>query len=239
MSDSIPLPPGWYEDPENPRLWRYWKGDMWTEHRQPRDPQLPNLAPVTLPSTSSSSYVRSPAYEPQTPTANNPQPSTYAQPTQQPISGPHNHIESSLPTNGTNGAPPPGWYEDPENPRLWRYWNGITWTENRATHQQLAQHYQQQTTSEEETSIQENPFKDNQQKLQDQEDQQLVENIRLKQAEEVAEKSIKWFKTSWRYPARRVLIIAVPVLIFLWPEMLFSIILIGLIFALIKVMKSL
>lgn len=36
MSD---LPPaGWYDDPENPAVYRYWDGTVWTDHRSPRTP---------------------------------------------------------------------------------------------------------------------------------------------------------------------------------------------------------
>jgi uncharacterized membrane protein YhaH (DUF805 family) len=30
-------PAGWYTDPENPTLNRYWNGTEWTEHQSPRD----------------------------------------------------------------------------------------------------------------------------------------------------------------------------------------------------------
>jgi hypothetical protein len=29
-------PPGWYDDPEQPFMWRYWDGAYWTEHRSPQ-----------------------------------------------------------------------------------------------------------------------------------------------------------------------------------------------------------
>lgn len=30
------------------------------------------------------------------------------------------------------GGPPPNWYPDPADPRLWRYWDGAQWTEHTA-----------------------------------------------------------------------------------------------------------
>ena len=30
------IPPGWYDDPENPVQHRYWDGDRWSEHRAPK-----------------------------------------------------------------------------------------------------------------------------------------------------------------------------------------------------------
>jgi hypothetical protein len=32
------LGPGWYDDPEDPSAQRYWDGQSWTEHRQPKPP---------------------------------------------------------------------------------------------------------------------------------------------------------------------------------------------------------
>ena len=36
MSDVAPA--GWYDDPENPAMYRYWDGTVWTEHRSPKAP---------------------------------------------------------------------------------------------------------------------------------------------------------------------------------------------------------
>lgn len=36
-------------------------------------------------------------------------------------------------TPPSSGAPqPPGWHPDPQHPNSWRYWDGATWTDQRA-----------------------------------------------------------------------------------------------------------
>lgn len=41
-----PVPPGWYPDPQNPAIGRYWDGSAWTEHRhQPGQPAPKLRAP--------------------------------------------------------------------------------------------------------------------------------------------------------------------------------------------------
>ncbi|MFT3851620.1 MAG: DUF2510 domain-containing protein [Ilumatobacteraceae bacterium] len=32
-------PPGWFPDPQNPAMLRWWDGRVWTEHRQPPPPR--------------------------------------------------------------------------------------------------------------------------------------------------------------------------------------------------------
>ena len=48
MSDVSP-PADWYDDPENPSLFRYWDGTAWTDHRSPKyaaaAAQQPTIAP--------------------------------------------------------------------------------------------------------------------------------------------------------------------------------------------------
>jgi hypothetical protein len=39
-------PPDWYDDPENPGIWRYWDGQAWTELRWEGPPQRPPLVPT-------------------------------------------------------------------------------------------------------------------------------------------------------------------------------------------------
>jgi hypothetical protein len=41
---SMTPPPGWYRDPKQPHLERWWDGTAWTEHR--REPALPGPPPV-------------------------------------------------------------------------------------------------------------------------------------------------------------------------------------------------
>ena len=39
---------------------------------------------------------------------------------------------SAQQTAGSTPAPPPGWYTDPENPFLYRWWDGTAWTAHTA-----------------------------------------------------------------------------------------------------------
>ncbi|MFH8612773.1 DUF2510 domain-containing protein [Streptomyces sp. NPDC018029] len=41
---SMPTPPGWYPDPHQPTVERWWDGAAWTEHR--RTPEPPQVAPA-------------------------------------------------------------------------------------------------------------------------------------------------------------------------------------------------
>lgn len=36
MTDAPPTPAGWYDDPSNPALLKYWDGLSWTEHTSPK-----------------------------------------------------------------------------------------------------------------------------------------------------------------------------------------------------------
>lgn len=38
-------PPGWYPDPRDPNLARYWDGKRWTEFTGPRDAAAPATPP--------------------------------------------------------------------------------------------------------------------------------------------------------------------------------------------------
>lgn len=46
---SATWPPNWYPDPQNPAMVRWWDGQRWTEHAQPRTLQQPD-ASVAMPS---------------------------------------------------------------------------------------------------------------------------------------------------------------------------------------------
>jgi hypothetical protein len=46
MSTTGTKSPGWYTDPDDPALIRYWNGGEWTEERRPRPAWAPPLDPV-------------------------------------------------------------------------------------------------------------------------------------------------------------------------------------------------
>ncbi|KAA9153497.1 DUF2510 domain-containing protein [Microbacterium lushaniae] len=46
MTDAQQFPPGWYADPDNPTVHRWWNGTAWTEARQPANPAPANPAPA-------------------------------------------------------------------------------------------------------------------------------------------------------------------------------------------------
>ncbi len=59
---------GWYTDPTDPRLIRWWDGSAWTDHTQPNPsapaaPALPSVAPLEMP-VSSAPYVPPPFADP-------------------------------------------------------------------------------------------------------------------------------------------------------------------------------
>lgn len=39
--DSATALPGWYPDPTNPSIQRYWNGTVWTKHAHPAAPEHP------------------------------------------------------------------------------------------------------------------------------------------------------------------------------------------------------
>jgi hypothetical protein len=49
MSDAPRFPAGWYADPDNPSVHRWWDGARWTEARQPAYPPAPPTYPPAAP----------------------------------------------------------------------------------------------------------------------------------------------------------------------------------------------
>jgi Protein of unknown function (DUF2510) len=96
-----PPPAGWYVDPDDGALQRFWDGTRWTSHRMPLSaavlaedapPEL--VAPAAPPATLA-----------QDPAASEP--------------------------GGVAAGPRAGWYADPENSQGMRYWDGARWTADR------------------------------------------------------------------------------------------------------------
>lgn len=70
MTDAPQFPPGWYADPDNPSVHRWWNGSAWTEARQPAPgaaPAAPAAPAATYPAYPSAQTAY-PAY-PSTPVA--------------------------------------------------------------------------------------------------------------------------------------------------------------------------
>ncbi|GGE89072.1 hypothetical protein GCM10011313_09710 [Mycetocola zhadangensis] len=51
MPPPSQIPAGWYPDPSDARVWRYWNATAWTENTAPRTLPAP-LPPVIAPNTS-------------------------------------------------------------------------------------------------------------------------------------------------------------------------------------------
>ena len=95
-------PAGWYEDPDDAALQRFWDGSRWTSSRMPRTEAVPLEGEVPAPAPPPSPHYASDAL-----------PAPVASPSSE------------------TGLPPAAWYADPENPAGMRYWDGGRWTEDR------------------------------------------------------------------------------------------------------------
>jgi hypothetical protein len=96
-----PPPAGWYVDPDDGALQRFWDGSRWTNSRMPRNEGIPLETEVIDEPPPETGFASD---RPQTPDA--------------------------APAAET-GLPPAAWYADPENPAGMRYWDGARWTEHR------------------------------------------------------------------------------------------------------------
>lgn len=96
-----PAPAGWYSDPDDAALQRFWDGTRWTNSRMPQGEAIPLETDDPPPDE-----PRAPRY-----------PSDA-------LSRP------SEPVQPTATSPPAAWYQDPENPGGMRYWDGAAWTEH-------------------------------------------------------------------------------------------------------------
>jgi hypothetical protein len=94
-------PAGWYEDPDDGALQRFWDGSRWTNSRMPRNEAVP-LEGEELPAAPQTRYA-SDLSAPAPPTGE----------------------------TADDGLPPAAWYQDPENAGGMRYWDGGRWTEHR------------------------------------------------------------------------------------------------------------
>ena len=115
MEGSHANPPaGWYEDPDDAALQRFWNGSRWTNSRMPRNEGVPLEGDVSV------------------------EPSRYASDA---LDAPPASAPGGL-TQPTGGAaanlPPASWYADPENATGMRYWDGTRWTEHRTNYRAKA-----------------------------------------------------------------------------------------------------
>ncbi|QEW03797.1 DUF2510 domain-containing protein [Microbacterium lushaniae] len=79
MTDAQQFPPGWYADPDNPSVHRWWNGTAWTEARQPANPAPAapaNAAPAAPASAAPAAPAAYPPYQ-QAPAAYSSAPSAY------------------------------------------------------------------------------------------------------------------------------------------------------------------
>ena len=100
-------PAGWYEDPDDRALQRFWDGSRWTSSRMPRNEAVPLEGEEVQPLPAT--RYRSDAPAP-------PAPGT---------------------ADAATGLPAAAWYQDPENPLGMRYWDGAQWTEHRTDYLDL------------------------------------------------------------------------------------------------------
>lgn len=108
MDGTAKLPPaGWYADPDDEALQRFWDGKRWTSSRMPRIPGVP---------------IEGAAAE----QAEQPRYASDARP-------PEGAAGPAVATPGA-GLPPAAWYADPENAQGMRYWDGARWTEHRTNY---------------------------------------------------------------------------------------------------------
>jgi Protein of unknown function (DUF2510) len=99
---ATPPPAGWYEDPDDAALQRFWDGSRWTNSRMPRGEGVPLEGEELPPAPPSAFRYASDALD-----------------------------VPEAPPDGATGLPPAAWYADPENPTGMRYWDGAKWTEHR------------------------------------------------------------------------------------------------------------
>ena len=94
-------PAGWYEDPDDAALQRFWDGSRWTSSRMPRNEGVPLEGEAVKPLPE----IRYRSDAPAPPTPGTSEPAT--------------------------DMPSAAWYQDPENPLGMRYWDGTRWTEHK------------------------------------------------------------------------------------------------------------
>lgn len=99
-----PPPAGWYVDPDDGALQRFWDGTRWTSHRMPLSPAvLAEDAPPEL---------------------------VHARPAPG-FPGPQAATADASESAASDSPPRPGWYADPDNSHGMRYWDGSRWTADR------------------------------------------------------------------------------------------------------------
>lgn len=83
MTDAQQFPPGWYADPDNPSVHRWWNGTAWTEARQPANPAPATPAQPAAPAQPANPAPAAPAnaayppYQQQAPAAYSSAPAAY------------------------------------------------------------------------------------------------------------------------------------------------------------------
>lgn len=97
-----PVPAGWYPDPDAPKaIQRYWDGEGWTEETAPLPPDGAAAKPEAEPVPS---------------------------PEEEKDAAGEGRVAGAPPPEWEGGAPA-GWYLDPDEAPLRRYWDGSAWTD--------------------------------------------------------------------------------------------------------------